>query len=218
MCSTLHGEYKRSEDFFCIANPFEMFFGPIHKRLKCYNVKLHTFSVAYKALGSLTTSVPVPDPCVFGSPGHGFGSVIYLSWSGSGSFHQKAAKLGKILISAVLWLFIFEDWLNLPLKGLGTKTLFSPQSKCLHINVPTPTLRSSNIVRRNLYSTCSFPFFICFRFFRPSFAMLFTSLFCSRIFRNFFCKLSLFPGQFSISPTTASATSYRHFKFGLTLN
>ncbi len=71
---------------------------------------------------NLITTCSVPDLYVFGPPGLGPRSVIYLygSGSGSGSFHQQAKKLRETLISTVSWLLYdllsFWEWFKCTFK------------------------------------------------------------------------------------------------------
>jgi hypothetical protein len=58
-------------------------------------------------------SIADPDPCVFGPPGSGSGSINQRYGSGSGSFYQQAKIVRKILITTVLFcdfFLIFYLW------------------------------------------------------------------------------------------------------------
>ena len=77
----------------------------------------------------------VPDPDVFGPPGSG--SVIILYGSGSESINKRKnfKNLDFCCLVTSLWLFIFEDWCNLPTDNKKQNKCKKKLVFCWHLEV-----------------------------------------------------------------------------------
>ncbi len=85
------------------------------------------WKVGPSKVSMVKTSVPDPDPQVYGPPGSG--SISQRYGSGSGSFYHQAKIVWKTLIPTVLWLLLdflsLKNYVNVPSKSNKQRNFFS---------------------------------------------------------------------------------------------